>query len=193
MINSIIESAAKAVKRWWLLLIVGLIFMAAGIWVFATPLSSYLTLSTLFSVSFLVSGFCDIAFSISNRKQMKGWGWNLVYGIANVSIGILLISNPLISIATLPVYVGITVLFRSIMVVGTSLDLRGYGVPGAGNLLVMGMMGILFSFILLWNPNFAGLSLVIWTAITLLTAGIYSIYYSFQLKKLNDAGSRIFS
>lgn len=193
MANSFVESAVKAVWNWWLLLIVGLIFIAAGIWVFATPLSSYLTLSTLFSVSFLVSGFCDIAFSISNRKQMKGWGWNLVYGIANVSIGILLINNPLISITTLPVYVGISVLFRSIMAIGTSLDLRSYGVPGSGSLLFMGMLGILFSFILLWNPGFAGLSLIMWTAIAMLTAGIYSIYYSFQLKKLNTVGLKIFS
>jgi len=192
MVNSFIESATKAVKHWWLLLIVGLIFIAAGIWVFATPLSAYLTLSTLFSVSFLVAGFFDIAFSVSNRKLMKGWGWNLVYGMANVSIGILLINNPVISIATLPVYVGITVLFRSIMAVGTSLDLRSYGVPGTGNLLAMGILGVLFSFILLWDPNFAGLSLVMWTAITILTAGLYSIYYSFQLKKLNDAASKIF-
>jgi uncharacterized membrane protein HdeD (DUF308 family) len=193
MVNSFIESAAKAVKHWWLLLIVGLIFIAAGIWVIATPLSSYLTLSTLFSVSFLVAGFFDIAFSVSNRKLMKGWGWNLVFGIANVAVGILLISNPLISVATLPVYVGITVLFRSIMTVGTSLDLRGYGVPGAGNLLAMGILGVLFSFILLWDPNFAGLSLVIWTSMAILTAGFNSIYYSFQLKKLNDATSAIFA
>lgn len=193
MANSFIASAAKAVKRWWLLLLVGLIFIAAGIWVFYTPLSSYLTLSVLFSVSFIVSGLFDIVFSVSNRTVLKGWGWSLVYGIANVAIGALLISNPLISITTLPVYVGLTVMFRSILAIGTSVDLSSYGVPGAGNLMVMGILGTLFSFILLWNPNFAGLSLVIWTAITLLTTGLYSIYYSFQLKKLKDAGSKILS
>jgi uncharacterized membrane protein HdeD (DUF308 family) len=124
---------------------------------------------------------------------MKGWGWNLVYGITNVSIGIILISNPTISIASLPIYVGLTVLFRSALAIGTSLDLSGYGVPGAGSLLAIGILGMIFSFILLKNPDFAGLSLVSWTTITLLMAGIYSIYYSLQLKKLNDAGSKIFS
>lgn len=193
MANSFIDSAAKVVKNWWLLLLVGLIFIAAGIWVYATPLSSYLALSTLFSVSFLVAGFSEILFSVSNRKLMKGWGWNLVYGIANASIGIIMISNPLISITSLPIYVGVTVLFRSAMAIGTSLDLSSYGVPGSGNLLVIGILGMLFSFILLWNPDFAGLSLVIWTGITLLTAGLYSIYYSLQLKKLNRAGSVLFS
>lgn len=193
MANSFIESAAKAVKNWWLLLIAGIIFMSAGIWVYATPLASYLTLSTLFSVSFLVAGFSEIAFSVSNRKLVKGWGWNLVYGIANVAIGIILISNPAISITTLPIYVGVTVLFRSAMAIGTSLDLSGYGVRGSGDLLVLGVLGIIFSFILLWNPDFAGLSLVVWTAITLLTVGLYSVYYSFQLKKLNETASKIFS
>jgi hypothetical protein len=36
----------------------------------------------------------------------------------------------------------------------------------------------------LWDPAFAGLSLVVWTAIALITAGIYSIYFSILLKKL---------
>lgn len=193
MANAFIASAAKAVKNWWLLLVVGLVFITAGLWVLGTPLSSYLTLSTLFSVSFIVTGFSDIAFSLSNRRLIKGWGWNLVYGITNMSIGILLISNPLISITTLPLYVGLTVLFRSIMAIGTALDLRSYGIPGAVNLMIIGILGMLFSFILLCNPNFAGLSLVIWTAIALLSTGLYSIYYSFQLKKLNDAGSKLFS
>lgn len=187
MANSFIASAVKAVKHWWLILIAGLIFIAAGIWVLATPLSAYLTLSTLFSVSFLVAGIFDVVFSVSNRKLMKGWGWNLVYGLVNLAIGMLLISNPVISIATLPMYVGITVLFRSLMAIGTSLDLSSYGLPGAGSLLLMSLLGVLFAFILLWDPNFAGLSLVIWTAMALLTAGSYSIYYSFQLKKLNHA------
>lgn len=188
MSNSFIETAAKVVKHWYFLLIVGLIFVATSIWVFATPLSSYLTLSTLFSVSFLLSGLFDIVFSVSNSGKMKGWGWNLVYGTVNVLIGLILISNPLISITTLPLYVGFAVLFRSVMAIGTSVDFSGYGVPGSGSLLFMGVLGVLFAIILLWNPGFAGLSLIIWTAVALLTVGVYSIYYSFQLKKMGLAG-----
>jgi uncharacterized membrane protein HdeD (DUF308 family) len=44
---------------------------------------------------------------------------------------------------------------------------------------------------LLFNPSFAGLSLVIWTGLALIILGIYSIYLSLKLKKLKDIGKTI--
>ncbi len=51
--------------------------------------------------------------------------------------------------------------------------------------MAVGIIGIIFSFILLWNPLFAGLTVVVWTAFVLITAGITSIYLSFKLRKLH--------
>lgn len=185
MTNSIIANAKNVIQHWYLFLITGLIFIAAGIWVMCTPLSAYLALSILFSVSFSIAGLAEVIFAIANHKTMKGWGWTLVYGLFNLFVGFILFYNPLISITTLPLYVGFVVLFRSISAIGFSLDKESYGVPGSGSLLILGILGVLFSFILLWNPAFAGLSLVIWTSIALITVGVYGIYFSFLLKKLS--------
>lgn len=182
MANSIISTAKGVIKHWYLVLLAGLIFIAAGIWVASTPLSAYLALSILFSVSFFIIGLMEVVFAIANHKEMKGWGWLLVYGLFNLLISFILFYDPSISITTLPLYVGFVVLFRSITTIGVSLDRENYG-AGNGGLLWLGILGVFFSFILLWNPAFAGLSLVVWTAIALITAGIYSIYFSFQLKK----------
>jgi uncharacterized membrane protein HdeD (DUF308 family) len=184
MANSIIDTTKSVIKHWYLLLLVGLVFIAAGIWVMSTPLSAYLALSILFSVSFFIVGLLEVIFAISNAKDMKGWGWTLVFGIFNLLISFVLFYDPLISITTLPLYIGFVVLFRSFSAIGISLDSENYGVPGKGSLLALGILGVLFSFILLWDPAFAGLSLVVWTAIALITAGIYSIYFSILLKKL---------
>jgi uncharacterized membrane protein HdeD (DUF308 family) len=184
MTTSIIATAKGVIKHWYLILLAGLIFIAAGIWVISTPLSAYLALSILFSVSFFIIGLMEVSFAIANHKEMKGWGWLLVYGLFNLLIACILFYDPTISITTLPLYVGFVVFFRSITTIGVSLDRENYGIPGTGSLLWLGILGVLFSFILLWNPAFAGLSLIIWTAIALITAGIYSIYFSFLLKKL---------
>ena len=184
MSNTIIASAKSVVRHWYLVLLAGIIFIAAGIWVMCTPLSAYLALSVLFSISFSIVGLMEVIFAIANRKEMKGWGWTLVFGLFNLLISFILFYDPLISITTLPLYVGFVVLFRSITTIGVSLDTENYATPGKGSLLALGILGVFFSFILLWNPAFAGLSLVIWTAIGLITAGIYSIYFSFLLKKL---------
>lgn len=81
MENSFYKTVKNSINHWFLILIAGLIFVVLGIWTMLTPVSSYLTLSVIFSVSFIIIGFIEIIFAISNRKEIDSWGWTLVYGI----------------------------------------------------------------------------------------------------------------
>ena len=149
MENSLFKKVKKAIDYWYIPLLVGILFVGIGIWSFITPLAAYLTLAFLFSISFLGSGIFEIIFAISNRKKIDNWGWTLASGILGLVVGILLISNPLISITILPLYVGFVILFRSIMAIVIAFDLKSYAVPDWANLLVLGILGIIFSFIFL--------------------------------------------
>ncbi len=189
--TNFLKVAKNSVKHWYLLTISGMIFIALGIWVFATPLESYLTLALIFTLSFLASGISEIIFSISNRKEIDGWGWTLSMGLLNVLIGVLLSVHPEISITTLPFFVGFTVMYRSVYAISMSIDLRNYGVMEWGNLLALGIIGLIFSFILIANPLFSGLSLVVLTGVTFVIIGIYTIYYSVKLKQLNKLAKGI--
>ncbi len=191
MATSVLKTIKNDIKHWYLLLIVGLIYVGLGIWVFFTPLSSYLALSILFSISFLVSGVADIFFSISNRKELDSWGWKLALGILSTIVGLILISQPLLSLTTLPLFVGFMALFYSIMAISFSIELKNYGVKDWGFTLFIGILGIIFSYILIWNPLFAGLTIVYWTGFALITIGIYSIMFSLQLNKLRKIGASV--
>jgi uncharacterized membrane protein HdeD (DUF308 family) len=185
------ESSAKFIKYGYYLFTVGFIFLATGIWVLISPLSSYLKLSLLFSISFIISGIIDIIFSLLNIRNLDGWGWSLVSGIGIVSIGFLLIMNPSISINTLHLYVGFTLFFRSILAIGNSLDLGATGVSGSFRLLVIGGFGFLFSYILLWDSIFSGSNLMLWTAAAFSFLGIFTLYHSLHIRKMNRLGSRM--
>lgn len=186
MSHHILKTIKNTLKFWYLPLFIGLIFIGVGIYTFTSPLESYLALSVLFSISFLVSGILEIVFSISNRKEMDNWGWTLIFGLITLLMGFLLIIHPGISIATLPLYIGFLVLFRSISAISYAVDLKNYGVADWGNLMIIGVLGVLFSFILIWNPVFAGRTIVFWTGIALLSSGAFGIYLSLKLKKLKD-------
>ena len=187
------KAVRNVVKYWYVQFIAGLIFVAVGIWVFMTPAESYLALSILFSISFLVTGLTDTIFSVSNRKELDNWGWTLALGIMNLVIGFILIIRPEISMVTLPFFVGFVVLYRSLMAVSLSFELKNYGIMEWGSLLALGILGVIFAFILLWNPAFAGLSLVVWTALAFITVGIFTIIFSLKLKKLHDIPAKISS
>ena len=90
---------------------------------------------------------------------------------------------------TLPFYVGFTLLFRSISGIVSAYEMKQYGILDWGTLMVTAVLGLIFSFILIWNPVFAGINIVVWTAIVFLILGGFTIYLSFKLKKLNQLKS----
>jgi len=191
MATHFFKSISKTIKHWYIPLLIGVLLLILGFYVMSTPVASYLALSIIFSWSFLISGILQIIFAIQNKNETDNWGWYLAGGIIYSIMGILLLGNPLISITTLPFIVGFYVLFASISALSFSFDLKNYGSKNSGWLTFLGILGIIFSFFLLWNPTFAGLSLVIWTAISLMTAGVSGIIISIQLKKIKNYPNKI--
>lgn len=175
--------SAPSAKYWYLLLLLGIIFIVVGIWVFLTPVASYVALALLFALTFLVTGILEIIYAISNRKIADNWGWLLTSGIIGLVVGILLLSNPGLSMVVLPFYIGFGLLFRSMMAVGWAMDLRKHKAPDWGSLLAVGILGLIFAFIMLWNPLFAGMTIVFYTAFAFILVGVFQVYLSFKLKK----------
>ena len=189
-----IKTIRNSVKNWYILLIVGLIFLAGGIYSFISPEGSFLALALFFGWSFVISGAIEIVFSISNREELENWGWTLIFGIITFLVGVLLISKPGITELILAFSLGFLVLFRSIGAISFALDLKNYeDNSGWGTLLAFGILGVLFSFLLLWNPAFAGMTIVFWIGLALISAGIFSIYLSLRMRTLKGVGTKIHS
>ena len=188
MAQGIIKSVKNSVKHWYIPLIVGLMFIVVGVWTLFNPVGSFLGLAIVFTISFLISGMFEITFALANKDELEHWGWELANGILSLVIGLIMLFNPAISLVTLPFYIGFVILFRSIMAISSSLELKKYGVIDWGNLMALGVLGTIFAFILLWNPEFAGLTIVIWVAMAFLTVGAFAIYSSIKLKKLKNVG-----
>ena len=133
------ENQIKAMARkWYLELIMGVLFIAASIWVFKTPISSYGALSLFFAITFLLTGTTKTFYAFSTRKDVEGWGWSFAGGIIEILIGVLLLSKPLFTMAVLPLYVGFALLFRSSLAIGLSVELGRLRIPGLGTIVIFG-------------------------------------------------------
>ncbi|MBW3519110.1 HdeD family acid-resistance protein [Flavobacterium sp. NKUCC04_CG] len=186
MENQVTKTLKGSIKHWYLSLIVGVLFIILGFWILRTPVEAYITLALLFSISFFVNGIIEIFFSISNRKELSSWGWFLTTGIIDLLFGLWLMSSPELSVSVLPIYLGLMLLFRSVSAIGFSFELQNYGSKQWGWLLALGALGILFSFILIWNPIVAGITIVFWTAMAFIVYGISRVFISFRFKKLKS-------
>ena len=191
METSFLKSIKDTIKHWYIPALVGVFFVIVSIVVFTSPAGSLLTLSILFAMSFVFGGLAEAVFSVVNRKQMDNWGWSLAFGIITFIVGTSLMMHPALSLSVLAFYIGFVILFRSVSAIGFSLDIKKYGSKNWVALLILGILGTIFSFILIWNPLFAGMSVVILIAMSFLFAGLFSIFLSFQLRKLHKSSKTI--
>ncbi|MEF9986873.1 MAG: DUF308 domain-containing protein [Bacteroidales bacterium] len=171
------------VKYWWMLLVLGIITLILGIFIFMFPGISYITMSLLFGVVILFSGIIYIIMSTS--KTIRGKGWLLASGIIEVIIGIMLTMWPVIAAASLPYFLGFWLLFKGFTMIGIGSDLSDIKGAGWGWTIVSAILLIICAFIIFIQPVVFGVeAVIIWIGISLLIGGISLISFSMQLKSM---------
>ena len=189
--NNVLENIRYDAKNWWLFLITGLLSIVAGVFIFARPATGYVSLSILFSVVMIVSGFSQIFFSTANSNVLKGWGWILVSGILDVAIGTYLFTYPLITMATLPFFVGFWLVIRAFYLMGFSFDLKDLNVSGWGWILFGGLVVLACALGIIYYPAAGVVSIVAVSGSAFIVGGFMNIYLAFQLKNVKREAERI--
>ena len=67
--STLIENSKRAVRYWWLLLIIGIALFVVGILVFVYPTQSYLGMSLLFGWLMLISGILCLLYTSPSPRD----------------------------------------------------------------------------------------------------------------------------
>lgn len=67
--NELVGGLGYAVKNWWMSLLLGLLYIAVALCLLFAPVSSYVALSVIFSISILVSGVLEVFLLPETKKQ----------------------------------------------------------------------------------------------------------------------------
>lgn len=185
--SSLIENSKRAVRYWWLLLIIGIALFVVGILIFVYPTQSYLGMSLVFGWLMLFSGILEVVLSSANKHFITGRGWMLAGGIIEIILGIVLIFNVALSAATLPIFLGFWLMLRGFSAIGLGGDMNAMEVPGSGWTVFSGILLVLCSLWILFQPLvFGTTAVVIWVGISLLFAGIAACSLSIQLRRAHQ-------
>ena len=183
-LKSTIKEIRADIKNWWMLLLVGILFIGIGILVLVNPFKSYVSLAWFFAVIMMVSGFLQKWFAIANNNEIEGWGWQLALGIVEFTIGLVLILNLDFTMAILPFYVGFWLLFKSLALIGFSFELKSYKITNWMYYLVFGILLTILSWFVILNPLLGKMTIVVWSGIALIVAGLAYVLLSFKLKNV---------
>lgn len=184
------ERFASLTRYWWATLILGVAIFVVGILIFIYPGESYMGMAALFAVLMLVSGIIETVMAFT-EKYMAGRGWAAVLGVLEIILGIILICSPGITATLLPIVLGLWLLFRGIGMIGVASEMSHYKVQGMVWTIVLGILLIICSLMILFQPLFGITAVVVWVGISFLVAGISLVVFAFQLFSIKNKVKRM--
>jgi len=122
--------AAFNVKDWgkfavWMLL--GLLYVAAGVICFLNPFEAATVLTLLLGIALVVGGIVRMFLAWHMREAGKPWGWVVVSGVISLLLGLMIIAQwPYSSFYVLGIFLGIDLIFigSSWLTIGLALRQR---------------------------------------------------------------------
>ena len=183
--ETVFNEIQHSVKNWWASLLLGIVYIIVALWLMFAPLSSYVALSIVFSISMLISGILEILFAVINRKVVPSLCLYIVGGIIDVILGIYLIAYPMVSMEVIPFIIAFWLMFRGFSSTGYSIDLKRYGTRDWGWYMAFGILAIICSLLILWQPAIGALYAVYMISFTFLIIGLFRVMLSFELKNLH--------
>lgn len=147
-------------RYWWMTLVRGVLWILFGLFIFAAPGLSLVTLTLTFGFFLMADGIGCIVNAVAGRDEQEHWWVLLLGGIAGVLVGILTFVSPQTVALVLLFYVAIWALATGFLQVVAAIRLRKE-IEGEFWLGLSGALSIAFGILLITRPA-AGALTVLW-------------------------------
>lgn len=185
--ENLAQKAGRAVRHWWMLMLAGILCLAAGIAVFIFPLESYVVMSIIFGVLMLIVGAVQLLIASTSNNYLMMRGYVIVGGVLDLILGLFMCLYPGITLVLIPIMLGIWMMYHSFMIIAFGGDLDTFNVKGNGLVVVSGVVLLILSFLILMNPFGAGIAaVVVMAGVGLLVFGLILCMMSMKLKEIHN-------
>ena len=155
-------------KKWWVLLLRGILAVLFGILAFTMPGLTIITLALAFGAYSLIDGLSAVWFGVGT----KAWGL-MLFGLIGAIVGIYAIFAPVAAALIILFVIAFWAIARGIGEIVTAIRLRKE-ISDEWFLILSGILSIIFGLVLFARPG-AGALALIWVI------GLYAMLYGFLL------------
>lgn len=166
----------------WVAMLTGVLLIGLGIFVFANPAVTLVSLAIWAAVGMFVSGLYEIVGYFGTKKENRVT-LVLISGIISMLLGISLVTSGLGELSLfVPTIFAFWILMSGITKVFLGIDANKY-IERSGTVLIMlGIFGTIFGAILLNHPLLSAIMVIYLIAISLVYQGVAAIVLSFKLR-----------
>jgi uncharacterized membrane protein HdeD (DUF308 family) len=181
------DRAMEPVRHWWMYLIIGVLAFFLGVFMLTNPAITYEMMTLLLGLALVVFGIIELIVGLFSRNYFVSRAAVLIGAILNIVLGILLAANPGIAALTLPLILGMWMLYQSFMIISYAGDLKGFKVKGYGLTLFCGIVLLVLAVLILLRPMTIGMMTVaIYIALSFIIYGLSEIVSAFRLKAIHN-------
>ena len=181
------ERAMEPVKHWWMYLIIGILAFALGVFMLVNPVITYEMMTLLLGMALLVFGVIELIVGIFSKNLFVSRAAVIIGAVLNIVLGILLAANPGIAALTLPLILGMWMLYQSFMIISYAGDLKNFKVKGYGLTLFCGIVLLVLAILILLRPIAIGMMTVaVYIALSFIIYGLSEIVSAFRLRTIHQ-------
>ena len=167
MVDQVTTADVRAATGgWWLLALVGVLSIAAGIIILFKPSDSLATLAVIAGIFLLLDGILELAASLMHSTLNRGS--LALLGVLTAIVGVLLIRHPIKGVAAVALLIGIWLIAIGVLRLIAAFDLdenRGWGI-------FAGAVELLAGIVIVSDPNIGFATLAVLAGIAFIFNGI---------------------
>ncbi|HEX7230511.1 MAG TPA: HdeD family acid-resistance protein [Candidatus Binatia bacterium] len=168
-------------KKWWLLLLRGIVAVLFGILAFAWPGITLVTLVIFYGAYALIDGIVALAAAIGGGAMTPRW-WLAIVGIAGIAAGLITFFWPGITALVLITLIGAWMLAHGVLEIIGAIKLR-HEIDNEWLLIISGAVSVVVGLFVLAQPGAGALAFVWLIAAYAIAFGLLMIGLSLRLKK----------
>ena len=166
----------RSLRHWWFFLARGILFVLAGIYMIASPATSFVALGFLFGLIIFIAGVAELI-RVTRENTQVGRSWHLMLGIIDLILGLVLMAHITTSMAILRIILGLWFLFR-----GFSLFSFARHGDRSWMLIAGAILIFVFGLLILFNPTFGDMTIILWSGIAFILTGIFNVILGMTMK-----------
>ena len=172
-------------------LVISILYIVLGICLVAFPDKSLETICLVIGIIALAAGIYKVISSLLQKSRRFSANLDLISGIFSIAAGAILIARPSFITNLFPVIIGIVVIIDSAFKLQTAFELRADRSKHWWSVLLVAAVGLVFGFLLVFNPFEANRIALIFVGISIIIDGIENLWTVFFVKSLVRKASPI--
>lgn len=169
-----------AAQVWWLLALLGVASLVAGVILVLKPSDSLATLAVVVGIFLLLDGIIELVGSFANSAEHRALA--AIAGILGIVVGIILIRHPTHAVAAIGLLIGVW-----LVAVGAIRVLRSITLGGGSLLrLVIALLEIVVGIVIISDPHIGYATLAVLTGIWLIVNGIGTMALAVALRTVGE-------